>query len=82
MPIPARLLTSVKLAFAVVSIEHLVVVGKVRHQNVDTAVVQVISGSQAHSRHLASILVQGKPGDVALIVKRPVSLVHVEKIGF
>ena len=64
---------------AVVVKKHLVVVPKVRHEEIDQAIVLVIAGCDTHRRDFAPVLIQTKTGDIALIVKSPIALVDVKK---
>ena len=60
MPIPARWLTSVKLASPSLRYSTFAVVGEVGDQHVYAAVVQVVASGDAHARDFATILIERK----------------------
>jgi hypothetical protein len=67
-----------KAGVAVVVVEHLVVVRKVGVEDIELAVVVVISHGQPHRSYFASVLVDGKARIVTGVLKSPVALVDIE----
>ena len=67
---------------AVIVKQHFVVVAEIGDKEIHQAVVLIVPGGNSHRGNLASVLVQGKSRNVALIVEGPVPFIYVEKVGF
>ena len=70
-----------KIPVTVVLEQNVIVVGKVGVDDIETAVVQVIAGGNAHVRNLAPALVERIAAHIAVVLEGSIALVDVEIVG-
>ena len=70
-----------KIAVAIIAIESVVVIGKIRNVEIDFSVAVVIAHRDAHGRLLAPFIIQCKPGNIAYVLERAIVFVAVEILG-
>src|SRR6266571_2917937 len=70
-----------KIAIAVVTIQSIVVVGKIGDIEIDFSVAVVVAHGDTHGCLLAPFVIQGEPGNITNVLERAVVLVAVEVLG-
>ena len=71
----------VEIAFAVVVIEHVGVVGEVRFEEIEVTVEVVVADADAHAGLLFAVVAEGHAAQDALFAESAVVIIHEEQAG-